>query len=90
MKKLWKTVSLKDLDNAYMKLEDHEKKQFAAEAKALREMKLWKWLHEEMLRAVSEQFFIKGTNENDYIAAKLCLWMEDVRNRKVDNIAKHK
>lgn len=90
MKRLWRAVTLKDLENAYQKLDPSTKQRFKVQAKAMMEMELYEWLQEEMLRASSKIHYVRGKSEMDYIASKMCVWLEDIRNKKVYNIANYK
>jgi uncharacterized protein (DUF1919 family) len=87
MKQLWRAITAEDLIKRFDKLPAAEQRLMVEEAKAMKDMELYKWMQNEMVRATTTEFFVKATSELTYLSGKMVLWVEDVRKRKVDHIA---
>mgnify|MGYP006935499068 CR=1 FL=1 len=85
---LYKAVTIEDLDDAWNRLSQPKKQQFYHEAKALSKNGFYIWLSEEVQRSCMRRIYLQSTSEQDLIFGKAGLYIEDIRNKKLDNILK--
>ena len=87
LRQLTSVVVPEDLDDAYNTLSKERKTELKLQAQDFKEMRLWKWLHEEMMKVAMVKLY-QSKNPEDLLFAQACIWMEEVRKKKVDNLAK--
>jgi len=85
---LYKSVTLRDLNRGFDQLKPALKQAITYQAHQTRDTELNKWLSEEIQRVAMKRMFLEAKNEEDLIFAKAILYAEDVRAKKLDNLAK--
>jgi len=80
---LFKGVTLEDLEDRFNKLDKTKQEHLKGQAKAMKDSYLTIWLHEEMLRVAQKKLYLESQTPEDMIFGKACLWMEDVRMKKI-------
>lgn len=88
LEKAYNSVNLFDLNEAYNKLSKEEKHNLKIAARELQTNEAFKWLHKEMVQVACKKMFLESKSLDDLLFGKACLYMEDVRQRKIDNLAK--
>ena len=87
---LFRGVTIKDLENSFEKLPRAERGNFREQAKLIKELALHDWLHSEMMRVAQKRLYMDAKNEEDMIFAKACMYMEEIREKKLLNLTKVK
>lgn len=83
---LYKSVTLKDLEESWDKLPETKKQQYFQEAIQLDQNNFYKWLSDEIEKSCMRRMYLQSNNEQDMIFGKAGLWIEDIRRKKLDNI----
>lgn len=86
---LFKGVTLDDLEEQFNALPDVKKDRLKKEAYTVSNMDLFDWLHKEMMRLAHKQLLIDSdvTKSEELIFAKAMIYLEDVRQTKLNKLA---
>ena len=87
MRGLWNSITIEDLDTGYKNLSRGRKDVIHLEALDLSQMEITKWLNKEMLKTAVKRLY-EAKNDDDLVFAQACIWMEQIRQKKIENLAK--
>ena len=88
LEKAFVGVTLTDLTEKFSKLPKEVQAKLKGAAKELQVNPMMEWLHKEMVQVACKKTFLDSKNLDDLLFGKACLYMEDIRQKKIDNVAK--
>ena len=79
-------VTLTDVNEAFNELSKEEQLKLKQAAKELQSNPMFEWLHKEMVQIACKKTFLDSKSMDDLLFGKACLYMEDIRQKKIDNL----